>query len=193
MEGVKHHPIALAVVSTIVAAPIIAGAFVNHAAVLVVEPQPSASVPSGWQEFTSQDGGFSIAGPGPGYESPIQTADDGTHYKQVTILGTHDGSFIVYWTDYDESAFIDASPDDLLADALDNYVGDTPGASTPGAVQAIGPMRCRDLILRPTSIVDRVRFCIWERRLFQIVARFYAGSGEAKAERFIESFRLTGR
>jgi hypothetical protein len=189
---VKHHPIGLVLVSVIVAAPVVAGAFFNRAAIPVVAPEQLASIPDGWQQFRSADGGFSIAAPGPGYESPPQAAADGTTFRQVTILGTHEGSLIVTWTDYQDAALARHSSDELLAIALSAYAADVGGTQTPGPVQMLGSLRCQDLTLRPTSIVDRVRACLSGRRLFEIISRYRAGTGEVQAQRFIDSFRLAG-
>lgn len=188
-DGVRHYPIGLFVFWAIVAAPLVAGAFFNRTSVVGVAPQPSVSIPEGWQVFTSTDGGFSVAGPGPGYEAPPQVGDDGTIVRQVTILGTHEGSLIVYWTDHENGGLIGPS-DEILTSALRAYAAQVGGTQTPGPVHMVGSLRCQDVTLRPTSIVDRVRVCLSGNRLFEIVSRYTAGSSSRQAEAFIESFRL---
>lgn len=181
----------LTLVAAVVAGPIVAGAFVTRLPVRVVGPAPSATVPFGWQKFTSTDGGFSISGPGPAYESPVQVTSDGVTYKQVTILGTHDGAFIVYWTDYDEATFSAHSPDELLEFAVESFTQDTPGIPDPPSTsQLIGTMRCRDVVVRLSRTGSRARFCLSGRRLFKIVTRYQVQGGQDDAQHFIDSFTL---
>ena len=154
-----------------------------------------------WTRFESEDGGFSVEIPGtPAFSSqPLTTALGRLTVNKVELnvdeALDRSETYAVIWVDYPQEPVEPRAVTVFLDGVRDGNLRDAPGTLLREESVRVHGHDARDIIveLKTGRGAYRNRFFMVKNRLYQLmVTRDRGDATQQQADRFIESFRLTG-
>jgi hypothetical protein len=151
---------------------------------------------SGWQDYKSSAGKFSVQLPSnPQEQSQDQKTDVGTIKLNTVIAEANDSGYFVGYADFPNKI---AKPADIqkgLADSVKGSVANLKGEIKSEKEFLLGDIPCRDFEangkVKSTDVSMKGRFCLADNRLYQV---FAIGVKDkivvTNVDRFITSFKI---
>ena len=160
-------------------------------ALLLVAAAPYAARAANWQPWAPSDHSFSISFP---TRPKTQTNTMGTHPVQVVVSQAGKENFSVMFQDRDAEPSSGLMSRQMLDGVCDAYMGSASWKLLHKRDLTIGKHPGRELEVQDDSshTVSLWRFYIVGKRVYQLTAVRPAGTPTANAQRFMQSFRLTG-
>lgn len=161
-----------------------------------VEEKTTVGNASGWQDYKSSAGKFSIQVPSkPQEQSQDQKTDVGTIKLNMVISEANDSGYFIGYADFPNKI---ENPVDIqkgLADSVKGSVGNLKGVVKSEKEFMLGDVPCRDFEaggkVKTTDVSMKGRFCLAGKRLYQV---FALGAKDkfstSDVDRFITSFKL---
>lgn len=160
--------------------------------VLLLGSAPRTVRAAGWKAWSPADHSFSISFP----TSPeTQTNNQGTHPVQIVVAKTASENFSVMFQDRNAEAATALMSRQLLDGVCDAYLGSAPWKLLKKRDLNLGNHPGRELEVKDESsrTISLWRFYIVGKRVYQLTAVRPSGAPPANAQRFLQSFRLSGK
>ncbi|PZO39792.1 MAG: hypothetical protein DCF19_12930 [Pseudanabaena frigida] len=160
------------------------------------DEKPTNSNVSGWQDYKSSAGKFSIQVPSkPQEQSQDQKTDVGTIKLNMVIAEANDSGYFVGYADFPNKIANPADVQKGLADSVKGSVANLKGDIKSEKEYLLGDIPCRDFEaggkVQSTDVSMKGRFCLADNRLYQV---FALGAKDkfstADVDRFIASFKI---
>lgn len=162
-------------------------------------PKPddkSTTNATGWQDYKSAAGKFSIQVPSkPQEQSQEQKTDVGNIKLNMVIAESNDSGYFVGYADFPNKIANPADVQKGLADSVKGSVSNLKGEIKSEKESLLGDVPCRDFEasgkVQSTDVLMKGRFCLADNRLYQV---FALGAKDkmaiADVDRFIASFKI---
>ena len=159
-------------------------------------PGEATTMPSGWKEVASKDGGFTIWMPSePLRETHTQVTRSGPMASHMLVAEQPGGTtYVAVWSDLPSESFATTKPDSVLDDARDSIFSDRRRKLTGERVVPIRGVVARELLYKDNVAVFAHRLYVVDSRLIQnIVVMPVDHVVPSDVRTFLESFRLVAR
>jgi hypothetical protein len=161
---------------------------------LVVGAVQPENLPPGWRVFTSKEGGFSVALPGPPAESKQRVATATGHLDVYLFLveGKDGTAYVVSYSDLPADEVKPGSEEKRLDFAREGAVANARGKLRTEKKVELDGCPGRELVIETDKdVVIRMRVYAAKRRLYQAMAMGPGGFSQSKdALLFLDSLRL---
>jgi hypothetical protein len=147
-----------------------------------------------WQEFRSNEGGFSVLMPGVPTPSKV-TVNTASGVKEANTFTLNDKNldeYIVAYSKYAETNSKEVSTDKLFDNIRDGILLVQQGKLLSEAAITLDGYSGREIAVeRPDGVITRGRFYVVGNRFYQLSARAKMNEREPEAmKRFLDSFKL---
>lgn len=156
-------------------------------------PGEATTMPSGWKEIVSKDGGFTIWMPSePQKETRTKVTRSGPMASHMLVAEQPGGTtYVAVWTGLPSESFATTKPDSILDDARDSIFSDRRKTLTAERIVPIRGVAARELLYKDHAAVFAHRLYVVDSRLIQNIVVMPADHVvPADVRAFLDSFRL---